>query len=744
MEADRRCGGKLHTLTYLAPPQPAPDRAALSAAASRRYRAWLEQECGSIQLDGLPADTDLSATPLRLERLFVPLRAQIEGPATGGAEATERKPEWKPAKPQPPQPIGTLLAAHPRLAVLAAPGGGKSTLLRRLANAYAAPERRAEVDDGLPERDWLPLYLRCRDLRERAGRPFLDLMEDLPRQACMDGDQSAAFLSDLHEALRAGRVLILVDGLDETSDAGDRKRCAQHLRTFLGMFPGVALVVSSREAGLRLAAGVIAGISTLARLAPFDEDEVARLCERWHREVVGDTPKVRADARALADQIWGNERIRRLVENPLLLTTLLVVKRWIGELPRNRAALYGKAAQVLIRAWNAEGYAPLGEEETLAQLSYLACSMMQQGTQRIGRRALLALLRQARVELEAELQFASISPEQFIERIENRSSLIMQTGHELIDGELQEVYAFRHLTFQEYLAARGLVEGQYPGRADEAPLDELLAPHFEDERWRELIPLAAVLAGRRCEGLIRRLTDACAAIELDQGYPTDSPGYPVVVLLQQCLLDEVPVPAATLRPALVQLARHGNVELHAGSVTGLLKGKYGTLFREVAEEAYLSGQGRWWEFDTAVSGIALALDGLDSRSTWTPERVRVSIERLATGDRSARVREELRIARMTYRYSNSPDGRAAEPVPDALFVTLREGLSGLLTAEDRPSALATAWALAWLGERRCPPSPPAPTLLRDLYRFMQTVSCQIVSPVNSHTISRYARPDFPH
>src|SRR5262249_20885814 len=67
-------------------------------------------------------------------------------------------------------------------------------------------------------------------------------------------------------------------------------------------------------------------------------------------------------------------------------------------------------------------------------------------------------------ELEAELQFARFSPEQFIERIEYRSSLLMQTGHERIDGVLQPVYEFRHLTFQEYLAARGYVEEQYPGR----------------------------------------------------------------------------------------------------------------------------------------------------------------------------------------------------------------------------------------------------------------------------------------
>src|ERR1017187_9641326 len=75
IDADRLCGGTLHSLQYLAPATPPPDRLALAAKSADAYRKWLGEECGYIHLDGLPADTDLSATRLNLERLFVPLRA---------------------------------------------------------------------------------------------------------------------------------------------------------------------------------------------------------------------------------------------------------------------------------------------------------------------------------------------------------------------------------------------------------------------------------------------------------------------------------------------------------------------------------------------------------------------------------------------------------------------------------------------------------------------------------------------
>ena len=44
-----------------------------------------------------------------------------------------------------------------------------------------------------------------------------------------------------------------------------------------------------------------------------------------------------------------------------------------------RLELYREAVRVLIRTWNVEGFEPMDESESLAQLSYVACSMMNEG-----------------------------------------------------------------------------------------------------------------------------------------------------------------------------------------------------------------------------------------------------------------------------------------------------------------------------------------------------------------------------
>lgn len=717
--ADRDCGGALHHLNYLAPPLSAPDRAARGEAAIQRYCQWISEECGYIQLDGLPTDTDLSAARLRLERLFVPLKvvAKVEEPGDEEGKAKEVT-----------HSVGGFLHSQQHVAILAAPGGGKSTLLKRVAIAYAAPERRTEIDDDLPRCDWLPLFLRCRELKERAHRPILELLADIPPHAGMNSDEGAAFMERLHEALRLGRALLLIDGLDEISDEGARQTFAQHLRTFVAMFPQAALLVTSREAGFRHVAGVIAGACVQTRLAPFDQEDVRRLCEHWHVEVVGDTAQVRSDALALADTIWQSEGIRPLAENPLMLTTLLVVRRCIGDLPNRRVELYREAVRVLIRTWNTEGFAPMDLDETCAQLSYVACTMMTQGIQQIGHKALLKLLREARRELAAELEFSRIGPTEFIERIEYRSSLLMQTGHERLDGELQPVYEFRHLTFQEYLAARGFVEEQYPGREAAHDLADLLAPHFKDERWREVVPLAAVLAGRKADETVKRLTRVCGKRQLDGPRSARHDANPHVALLTQCLLDEVQVTPATLRAALLELARQGD----RSDCQGLLRGKFGEVFRQLADEAYFGPGEGWDEYRDAQVSMALHHYLPEKRINHpamakikaSPALLITLTEDLALGERQEKTRAALTT--MISAFSLSPQSSTATPVEDPRFQPIYELLVPLVDPNDPPLALAATWALAWIGEHGLwRPQPSAEWLLQLFRIWREAISVQL-------------------
>ena len=395
--SDKIVGGTLHSLQYL---HPAADETASEQKMNRakeKYLEYLARECGEIQLEGLPADQDVGSRRLKLERIFVPLHlCRSSAVQQEGSRLDLPKPEGAvrniPSRQRPVRKeelvgkegrltVGKVLALHPRLAILGLPGGGKSTLLKRLAIAYGFPERRGLVDDRLPVHTWLPLFLRCRQLEGRTRASTMDILFDIARRAEMTNVLADAFKLLVSETLRDGNVLLLIDGLDEISSERDRLAFVYQLRTFLATYPTVAIVVTSREAGFRIIGGALSSQCEHFKLADFDEKDVKRLTENWHKEVVGASAQIHSDARKLAQTICSSSRLLALASNPLLLTTLLLVKRWVGQLPTKRTILYSKAIEVLLMTWNVEGHDPLDPDEVLPQLEYLAFSMMKAGIQ---------------------------------------------------------------------------------------------------------------------------------------------------------------------------------------------------------------------------------------------------------------------------------------------------------------------------------------------------------------------------
>ena len=127
VRADRSVGGTLHKLTCLNPePIIAPNTDQQAAAALAKYYEYLNAECRYILLAGLPADADVGSQRRCLENLFVPLHLLVADSADG-PRVSESGGENVEAHASKRRPDGEVLAEHSRLAILASPGGGKST-----------------------------------------------------------------------------------------------------------------------------------------------------------------------------------------------------------------------------------------------------------------------------------------------------------------------------------------------------------------------------------------------------------------------------------------------------------------------------------------------------------------------------------------------------------------------------------------------------------------------------------------
>jgi HEAT repeat protein len=198
---------------------------------------------------------------------------------------------------------------------------------------------------------------------------------------------------------------------------------------------------------------------TVAELDRSDKDDFIR---RWCA-VTEPPDRQKTATTQLVSDIHSTDRIERLTGNPMLLTTMALVKRSVGKLPDRRADLYQQAVQVLL-SWRPEVDKPIDHREAMPQLEYLAYAMTDRGVQRLTEDDIIALLGQMRLQHRSVHAIRRHTAADFIRLLERRTGLLEESGYVRQSGRLAPVFEFRHLTFQEYLAALALVDGRFPGR----------------------------------------------------------------------------------------------------------------------------------------------------------------------------------------------------------------------------------------------------------------------------------------
>lgn len=652
--------------------------------AKNKYFEYLQNELGEIQFEGLPTDKEAGTVKVKLENIFVPLHLNLNK-RQGEVNLTNINREG----------IGSILEQKNKLAILARPGAGKSTLLKRVAIAYAFPERRKEINDKLPDKNWFPIFLRCRELGEKVTLSITDIINGIPVRAEIPS-YSTDFSAIVSSSLQNGEALLLIDGLDEISEDRNRIAFVNQLRTFIATYPTINIIVTSREAGFRTVAGSLATYCENYIVSSLNDDEIEQLSFKWHKAIIDNSDSTVREAAKLTELILNDGRIKVLAENPLLLTTLLFVKRWAGYLPTKRSILYQEMIKLLLVTWNVEGHEILDIEEAEPQLAYIAYWMTINGLQRIDAEELNKCLIEARRQLPEILGYTNISPSEFIKRVELRSSLLILSGHKkTISGNIMAEYEFLHLSFQEYLTAKAIVKKFIPTSHIVDDYMDIIMPNINNETWKEIIPLIAVLLERDCKKLIDYLVEDAKTIaeesaQLESGYIYSlTPS-----LLGNCLANEVQINPVLLDDAIEWYAKN-IYSLDERIITDIiLNNKFGTTFRNKIQHLFFDSYD-----DVYFSPLGSCLSDIflsDLKKMDTDSVLDEIHNKILSGNRENKCIGILALMSFAYGLDHNDNfdypSQSLEPIFSEMFSWTHEN--------DIYYEYSISWSIVWTSERR--------------------------------------------
>lgn len=651
--------------------------------AKEEYFKYIENECGEIQFEGLPTDKDAGSVKVKLENIFEPLHLEEIKDTNNLLFDLKR------------QKFGSILEKNNRLAILAKPGGGKSTLIKRVAVAYAYPEKIKLVPDFLPEKDYFPIFIRCRDLGQYVTSSITDIIYNIPNKAEIEHLKDG-FYKISSEALQSGKALLLIDGLDEISNDRDRIKFVNQLRIFLATYPNVSIITTSRKAGFRAIGGILADYCSKYEIANLSEDEIRELSKKWHIAIIDNSNNTIKESNELVEQILSDRRIKALAENPLLLTTLLFVKRWAGYLPTKRHILYQEMIKLLLVTWNVEGHEQLDIDETEPQLSFVAYWMSQNGKQTITESELKECLADARKQMPDILCYTKISVSDFIKRVESRSSILIMSGHtQLEDDSVVPVYEFLHLSFQEYLTAKAVVEKWLPKELDKNNNLEILKSYIFQENWKEVIPLVAVLSKRGNKELIEYLIQESKQTFLKKDIGLIKKQSLPPLLLGSCIANEIQINPDLLAEALEWYAKN-RFNLHNESLTEIIiKGKFGIVFENVIKEKFFDIYDD--RFGTELGGLLGEIYRIKSVHNNKCEVLKSIESQILSNDKI-----ECCIgisALMNYAFENVKIKKSEICELDEYKVIIKNILNilfKLLKLKDKHYSLLIPWAVAWI------------------------------------------------
>lgn len=412
--------------------------------------------------------------------------------------------------------IGTWLLRENKNVILGGPGSGKSTFLRYLAIDILSesPTLTNVVQKwGSHIPIWIPFALWTKHLSTNHECSLTELLKLW--FSSWNEDQLWPLIEN---ALVEERLLLLVDGLDESANITSSQVAMDRLNVFIEQRK-LPVVITSRPHGFSKLIINPKGlqIGDLSPLSSTQQKEISCIWFSLWTKQVHNSPLTENDLSKnvtynmglFLNELDRSQDLKELVKIPLLLTLLISLWLYEKRLPQNRFKAYDKLVDHLIsihpqRRKTAAGLTAfeydISDEDIKNIFSYLAYNLHDNYLEGVIEKSqALSIIEAKLINLDHGLGLpireAKKLSRSLIEIGENTTGLLVKRS--------QNELGFFHRAFQEYLTAYYIMSLPFETQL------QIIVPKTSDPQWHEII-LALMQINPRSDEvrqLVRQMKD---------------------------------------------------------------------------------------------------------------------------------------------------------------------------------------------------------------------------------------------
>ncbi len=393
------------------------------------------------------------------------------------------------------------LEKYPKIRILGKPGIGKTTLLKYLA---------LECNHGQLATHLVPFFMSVRDFAESYQHNSKPDLLDFIYQEFMTSEISE--LEIIQKLLNGGRMLLLIDGMDEvTLEEGNL--ALNEIRRFAERYYRNQFVLSRRTAHQKL---VLSGFTDL-EIRPLTLPKVKAFVQKWFGEFEQTTSSsglTKASQFMEMLELPEKRRFRRLVTTPLFLHLACYLFQNQSESRIKKADFYKSIVYLLyekLDEFKGIRRKVLHPKLVLPQMLDFSCEFAFSIFENKQFLYTKELVGQHLTRFAEKLLPDDTPPEERYHTTEVFLEAAKAQPYGFVAERGLDIFSFSYLALHEYLTARKVVVNYEIEKSEE--FLEKLMQHITDPDWREVFLLTAsmLINGDRFVELMRQQIDSLVA-----------------------------------------------------------------------------------------------------------------------------------------------------------------------------------------------------------------------------------------